>query len=328
MKRFLAIFVAIITLFGLASCKKSESNELDWNKTALADSYTVGAVEGAPTLSLVNVVDGGFTYAAEGKSVTTEVTVAADAKDVVSKLKNGEYDMAILPLNNAVTLYEDSGKREFRLASVNVFGVLYMIGKTDVTSFSDLKGKVINCVGYGGTPGLILKHLLKNNNVEYAEGANAADNDRVYINAISAPAEAKGEYVVLGEPAVTAVCKQSGRKVVMDFKAEWQKIHGENAEFTQAGLVVNVSKVNKKYVESFVNHLKNNREFLYANESAINDKLRAMGSNGPISKLTYNKEILDRCSIDCKTAISQKKNVEEFLRANGVATPDASFYGV
>ena len=95
----------------------------------------------------------------------------------------------------------------------------------------------------------------------------------VFINAISKPAEAKTEYVVLAEPAVTTNIASSQKKVVLDFKKEWQKIHGENSTFTQAGLVVNVSKVNKKYLQALVEHLKENRNYLYNNIADINSKL-------------------------------------------------------
>lgn len=326
MKKFVALLISIVTVLTLAACGKKNNSEIDWAKTSLKSSYTIGAVEGAPTLSLVNVADGGFTYTDNNKSVTTNVTIAADAKDILAKMKRGDVDMGIMPVNIAVQLYGDNSKHEFRLATVNVFGGIYMIGNTDVSDIGELKGKVVNCVGYGGTPGLVLKHLLEQNNVPYVEGANATSSDKVFINAISKPAEAKTEYVVLAEPAVTTNIASSQKKVVLDFKKEWQKIHGENSTFTQAGLVVNVSKVNKKYLQALVEHLKENRNYLYNNIADINSKLEAMGATGPIKSLPYTAEILNRCNIDCKTAISMKADIEAFLTANNVELPDKSFY--
>lgn len=334
MKKFIALLISIVTVFTLASCGSKSKTETEWDKTPLESSYTIGAVEGAPTLSLVNVVDGGFTYTDNDKSVTTDVVVAADATAVVANLINGTYDMAIMPINNAAEIYDNSGKHEFRLATVNVFGVLYMIGKEDIAEdMNNLKGEVIYCVGFGGTPGLVLKHLLEKNNIAYEVGDNVADSDKVYIYPVSGGPEAiqglnsgATKFAVLGEPAVTQVSGKTGSSVVLDFKKEWQKFHGENSTFTQAGLVVNVNKVNKKYVEALVGHLKNNKAYLYANPDKIPAKLTAMGSTGPISKLTYNETILNRCNVDCKTAVSMKADIKAFLTANNIELPGDSFY--
>ncbi|MDD6902537.1 MAG: hypothetical protein PUI94_01485 [Eubacteriales bacterium] len=334
MKKFVALLISIVTVLTLAACGKKNNSEIDWAKTSLKSSYTIGAVEGAPTLSLVNVADGGFTYTDNNKSVTTDVTVAADATAVVANLINGTYDMAILPINNAAEIYDNSGKHEFRLATVNVFGVLYMIGKEDIAeNMNNLKGEVVYCVGFGGTPGLVLKHLLEKNGISYEVGDNATDKDKVYIYPVAGGQEViqglnggATKFAVLGEPAVTQVSGKTGASVVLDFKKEWQKFHGANSTFTQAGLVVNVNKVNKKYVEALVGHLKGNKAYLYANTDKIPAKLTSMGSTGPISKLTYNETILDRCSSDCKTATSMRANIEAFLAANNVELPGGSFY--
>lgn len=334
MKKIVALLVTFVTVFAFVACGGNKKTETEWDKTPLESSYTVGAVEGAPTLSLVNVVGGGFEYEANGTSVTTNVAVAADATAVVANLKNGTYDMAILPVNNAVTLFGDSSKHEFRLASVNVFGVLYMIGKESIDEdMNNLKGEVVYCVGFGGTPGLVLKHLLEKNGIAYEVGDTAASRDKVYIKAVATgPEVIQGlnsgatKFAVLGEPAVTQVSANTSTSVVLDFKKEWQKFHGENSTFTQAGLVVNVNKVNKKYVQALVNHLKNNKDYLYANTDQIATKLIEMGSTGPISKLKYNETILNRCNIDCKNATSMKKDIEAFLTANNVELPASSFY--
>ena len=334
MKKIVALLISIVTVFTLAACSSKSKAETEWDKTPLESSYTIGAVEGAPTLSLVNVVDSGFTYKENGTSTKTNVTVAADATAVVANLKNGTYDMAIMPINNAVMLYNDSSAHEYRLASVNVFGVLYLIGKEDIAEdMNNLKGEVVYCVGFGGTPGLVLKHLLEKNNIQYEVGDTATDNNKVYIKAVATgPEVIQGlnsgatKFAVLGEPAVTQVSGKTGTFVVLDFKKEWQKFHGENSTFTQAGLVVNVNKVNKKYLRALVEHMKDNKAYLYENPDRITVKLGWMGSTGPIATLNYTEEILNRCSIDCKTATSMKSDIEAFLTANNVELPGDSFY--
>ncbi len=335
MKKFLAVILSVafacIALVGCAGNNNSEESKGNVSKTE--KTYTIGAVDGAPTLSLVSIADGSFAYSTQTTEYKTSATVAADANAVVANLKNGTYDMAILPLNNAVTLYNDNSDHDFKLASVNVFGVLYMIGKTDIgENLSALKGKVVYAVGGGGTPGLVFKHLLARNNIKFAMGDTVEDSETVYIKAISGAPDAiagltKGdtEFVVLGEPAVTQVSAKTGAKVVLDFKKEWQKLHGENSAFVQAGLVVNTAKVDRDYVAALVEKLKDNKQYLYDNTDKISERLTAMGST-TIAKLTFTEELLNRCNIGCETASSQKTNIEAFLSAHSITLPENDFY--
>lgn len=335
MKKLIALILSLVTLCSFTACAESGQSESAVSSNEKVEkTYTIGAVDGAPTLSLVSVADGDFVYSDDKNDYKTNVTVAADATTVVANLKNGTYDMAILPLNNAVTLYNDNDKHDFKLASVNVFGVLYMIGKNDICEdLSLLKGKVVYVVGGGGTPGLVFKRLLEANNVEYAMGDVVENSEKVYIKAISGAPDAiaglnvgNTEFVVLGEPAVTQVNAKTNTSVVLDFQKEWKKLYGENSEFVQAGLVVNTAKVDLGYVSALVEKLKGNKDYLYANTDKIPERLTAMGST-TIAKMTFTETLLNRCNIGCEKSKAQKSNVEAFLSANGVKSlPADDFY--
>ena len=317
MKKIIAFILTLVTIFAFAACaeKKNDATQVE---------YTLGAVEGAPTLSVVNIADG-FDYSGSDKEYSTRVSVAADADAIKSGMLNGDFDMAIVPLNLAAVLYNNNEKHSFKLASVNIFGVLYMVG-TSVIADGDLavlKGKVVYTVGKGGTPDIVFQNLLKKQNIE-SEYGDEAITDKVVVKVstqeeiIAAFNAGTCEYAILGEPAVTGVIgktKEQGTVIALDLQAEWKKYYGDT-DFVQAGLVVNTDKVDIAYATALVEKLKENHDYLYANTDKISDRLKAIGST-KIANLKFNEAILNRCNIGCKNASSLKTEITAFLTANG-----------
>ena len=60
MKKFLAIILAIVTCFALTACKGkiSEPNSGSSSNEKTQTTYKIGVVDGAPSLSVVNIANG------------------------------------------------------------------------------------------------------------------------------------------------------------------------------------------------------------------------------------------------------------------------------
>lgn len=124
-------------------------------------TLTITVPDGAPALTVLSL---NGTYICGYK---IEVKVVSGADLVLGSLTNGTSDIVVLPTNVCAKLYNKGMK--VKLASVNIFGVLYMVGKTEVNSLDDLAGKTIYNIGMGGTPDLTLKYILKTNGYNYQE---------------------------------------------------------------------------------------------------------------------------------------------------------------
>ncbi|MBO4262715.1 MAG: hypothetical protein J5903_02905, partial [Clostridia bacterium] len=98
-------------------------NSDDYKKT----TFTIGVVDGAPSLAVTNIING-FVFTDGDVTIKTEVSLRGGAEDIKSGLINGDFDMAIAPLNMASSLYNAKGELGIRLLSVNIFGCLYLIG--------------------------------------------------------------------------------------------------------------------------------------------------------------------------------------------------------
>lgn len=323
MKKIVALLLSVLTVFAFVGC-------VDKANKPTSVEYTIGAVEGAPTLSVVNIADG-FSYSVDDYSYSSSVSVAADADAVKAGMLNGDFDMAIMPLNLAAVLYNNNSDHNFKLASVNIFGVLYMVGVNSITDgdLSVLKGKVVYSVGQGGTPDLVFNNLLNSQNIERVVGDEPVGG-KVVVHAATQEEIIQGlnsgacEYAILGEPAVTAVLgktKDKNTVIALDFQAEWKRLYS-NSQFVQAGLVVNTEKVSIDYAKALVEKLADNKEYLYANTDKISERLRSIGST-KIANLNFNEAILNRCNVDCKKASTLKSEISAFLIANGFSADAA-----
>ena len=342
MKKFLAIILAIVTCFALTACKGKISEPNSGSSSGSGSSsvektqttYKIGVVDGAPSLSVVNIANG-FEYETADTKYTANIEVlqsgdSAPATIITGMNKTDGFDMAIAPLNVAYKLHSSNAK--FKLASVNVFGVLYMIGKTTINEdMNNLKGKVVCLTSGGGTPEILFKHLLTKNQIEFEESDTVTDANKVYIKYVGAQQIIAGlkqgtvEYGVLGEPAVTKANAATGSIVVLDLQKEWKKFYGEG-QFVQAGLIVNSEKVNVEFVNALVEKLKQNKQYLYDNADGIGNTLVSVYSETVMKGIKFNASVLDRCNIGCETAKSQKSAINAFLTAHGLTAPNDDFY--
>ena len=125
MKKFLSLLFAIVLMFAFASCEDIPEEKL-----------TLYAPDGAPAFAVANILDSGKIGNKE-----TDSRIVSGADPIKVAVANGEADVAVMPLNLAAILY--NGGAKIKLASVNIFGNLYMVGKTSISGLEDLKGKIV-----------------------------------------------------------------------------------------------------------------------------------------------------------------------------------------
>lgn len=337
MKKLLSIFLAVIMLFVVASCNNNESAS---DKTSNSASVTlqnktfkIGVVDGAPSLVVANLCDG-FNYSDDKYNYSTEIEITNTPQNIIAGFANKTYDMAIVPLNLAATAYNKN--LGVKLATVNIFGVLYMVGREEITDLNKLKGEVVYSVGAGGTPEIVFKHVLTANNIKFEDGMpDNPKDDTVYINTVTAASEAikalqtkEANYAILGEPVVTQAIKSTGTVVALDLQKEFSKIHN-GVKFVQAGLVVkNEVAESGEYLNKLIEKMSGNKDYLYAEKDNVITKLQSKGSQ---LKVALTKETLDRCLIGVESAKDLKTEIEAFLtlldaKNYGGKIPDEKFY--
>jgi NitT/TauT family transport system substrate-binding protein len=319
MKKLLALIISVMVILGVSACEPASP----------AESYTLMAPDGAPGVVISKIVNDGTVY---GKTVNA--SIVGGAEEISANVTNGSADMAVMPLNLAAKLY--NGGVKIKLVSVNIFGSLYMVGKTQINGVSDLVGQVVYNIGRGGTPDLTFKYILKSNNIEFVESETAVEG-KVALQYVAAASELvpllktnKASYGIMGEPAVTNCNKAAGTVTVLNIQEQWKAITGE--DYTQAGFVVSDELASNRYfMNALCKVLEENEEWCKTNASSIKDMLKAKGSTLTID---YTAELLGRCNVGYKSAALAKNDVESYFnvllgfnpKVIGEKLPDDNFY--
>ena len=278
------------------------------DKTAL----TLYVPDGAPALSVAKIIND---RAVAGRTVNTVVTTG---EDVVAKCASGEADLAVLPTNAAVKICSE--KDEYQLFSVNVYGVLYVVGTEQIASLAELKGETLFSIGLGNTPEYVFKTICDKQGVSYDGGANGieiqyeADASSIIPKILSGNAK----FALIGEPAVTQLTAKAAEKgktvyTLFDLQQLWQQATDSDAlGYPQASMIVKKSLLNAKFADKLLQILESNYQFVTENASEINLLMKGAGSSLTVN---YTKEILDRCNLKTVAATDAKADIEKYLGA-------------
>ena len=191
---------------------------------------------------------------ASGESVNSyEVTVAAEATEIVSMVAAGQLDIAAVPTNAAAALYNKT-QGAIRILALNTAGVLYILEQGDtVHSMADLKGKTIYSVGQGANPEYVLRHLLAENGLKDGENVTLEFLDSAELTTKAAAGEV--EVCMLPVPAVTTVLmKNSNMRSALNLSEEWDKLN--NGSTLTMGCVIAPASYVQDHPEAVAEFLK------------------------------------------------------------------------
>lgn len=303
MKKITLLLICIVAASSFAFCGCSD----------LPDNVTCYVPDGAPALAVANI--------ASSKKVgkTNVETIVTTGEDVVAKCSVGEADMAILPTNAAVTIC--SKRKDYSLFTVNVHGLLFVVGTKKIADLSELSGKVYS-IGLGNTPEYVFKTVLENKNIDYSENGKLQLQyfaDASTIIPLLMQGAQKGEtcYAVLGEPAVSnllAKAKAQGKDMLrlFDLQKLWQQAtESEVVGYPQASLIVKKELLqNKSFADELTQAVFSNGEFLLQNLNELNSLMKSIGSSLDVN---YTAEIIDNCNLKAVSAKDIKTDIETYL---------------
>lgn len=303
MKKFLAIIVSIILLVSvcaLCACQNTEE-------------ITLYVPDGAPALSVADIIND---KAIANVSVQTVITTG---EDVVAKCASGEADMAVLPTNAAVKICHD--RNDYKFFSVNVYGVLYVVGTEQIDSVADLQGETLCSIGLGNTPEYVFKTICDEYGVSY-NGDNAiniqyeADASAIIPQIL----QGKAKFALIGEPAVTQLmnkAQEQGKTVrnLFDLQQLWQEATDSDEKgYPQASMIVKRDLLTDKFANKLYEKLTQNAGFLADNVETLSEIMHSAGSTLTVQ---YNMELLTRCNLTVVSAKAAKEDLTTYLAKFG-----------
>ena len=262
--------------------------------------------DGAPALAVAKIIS-------DGKIGNTKVTTRiTTGEDVVAKCASGEADMAILPSNAAVKIC--SQRSDYLMFSVNVYGLLYVVGTRQVSSLAELCNNTVYSIGLGNTPEYVMKKILDVNNVSYDNTFNYVSDGTTAIQLIMS---GQAEFALLGEPAVTNLIQKAEEKNktvyrLFDLQQLWQQATDSQEEgYPQASLIVKKSLLNNTFAHNLQQILQQNQQFILDNFNELRTLLQGAGSSLDVA---YTADIIARCNIRFTPARESKTDLETYLQ--------------
>ncbi|PIE03817.1 MAG: taurine ABC transporter substrate-binding protein [Acidobacteria bacterium] len=188
---------------------------------------------GVPAISMAEMVQGKGVHV-PGYKVNYQVLESPDM--LAGKLISGEAELAVVPTNLAIKLYNKGVKVKY--GSGVVWGILYVISQEKTNNWQALKGKEIYTLGRGLTPDIVLRYLLTKNGLTPDKDVSIH-----YANSTTELAPAflvgKSRFSLIPEPALSMVMKKKpATNIMFDLQKEWAKATGISTGYPQASLIM------------------------------------------------------------------------------------------
>ena len=348
MKRIVVLILCcFFSLCTLSACKSENKGE----DTAI----NVMLVDGAPLLSMTYMMSDKFS-GIDGYKLSFTMTNDSDA--LVTALLNKEPDFAIAPINVAAMMNNNGSG--YRLAAVTIWGIMHIVSDRDVTRLEDLKGEAIVAFGRNGTPGITLRAILRQNNIDFVEPDNAdftPDPEKVSIIYLTAASDVRGaiatgmivggkavNFGLLAEPVATAItgfasnAGRAGFTAKINLQTEWAR--NNNGEiYPQAALIFHERLLtdNADFVNKFIAMAEQSSVFADNNPVEAGDLAVSLGSVAiPNGKVVGEAHSAGRLPLNFTYAADAKTTINTYLQvfmeenANliGGKMPTDSFYYV
>jgi len=162
MKKILSLFLVLVMVVAVfIGCAKTKDTETETETKPNEDTTEVRVlvISGPTGMGMAKLIND------EKENDKYKFDIYSKPTDVVAEIMRGDYDIAALPTNLAANLFNKTEKK-LQVAAINTLGVLYIIedGNT-ITDIKSLEGKTIYTAEEGATPEYVLRHILKENNV-------------------------------------------------------------------------------------------------------------------------------------------------------------------
>lgn len=269
MKKLLSLLLLLaLTLTSLCACDLFNASDDGAKETTIK----VGFMEGPTGMGMAKLIHDYSVIRPEDSKY--QFVKFKDAKEATDALISGAVDLACLPTNNAVTIY-NTKDGVAKVLAINCLNSLFLMTKSGTTlnSIEELEGKTVYTIS-NGTPKILLEHALSE------KGINATVSTKATINGIekdltqpsdlaSALISGAVDIALVPEPVATAAPlniknqnKDYTYTVAFDFTSVWAEI--SSTPVAMGCLVGRTEFVNnnKAAVDAFLNEYKASIEYI------------------------------------------------------------------
>ncbi len=315
------IALCIVSLFAFVACNNNK-----------VTTYKIAVPDGAPALAVTSLVKNGLSL---GENEAMQLDIV-NASTIANEVQGKKCDVAIMPTNAAYGLYVKSTQagdtNPYIMVGTATYGNLFIVGKTDVSDFSNLKGKIIYSIGQNAVPHFVLKTIAESKGIVFNVITDTAQKDAEKLNVmfvgdgtavIGALQSAADAYGVLGEPAVTIGTTKigttkKGLKNYFDMQELYQAATSSTTYgYPQAVVIAKKSFVqnNEQIVKAILKTIKEGETWLAKaeNQQQVTSILTS-NSFGTKSATTFPASSIAKCNVKILAVANAKTDCETLLK--------------
>lgn len=333
MKKIISIALAAIMVLSFAACSSQSGEQKETTSATTAaqkvdvNAYVISGPTGIGAVKMMNDAE-------NGKGLENyKFNVVASPDEIVSKISNGEADIAAVATNMASKLYKVTNGK-IKIIAVNTLGVLSVLNfeGEEIKSLADLKGRKIYTTGKGANPEYIINYLLDKNGIDIDEDVDieykTEGTDLVPIWAKDPKA-----VIIAPQPVATSInAKYKGSSVALDLTDEWKKIN-PSSELMMGCVIASTAFIesNPQAVKAFLTDYKKS---VKAVETDIDGTAALCEKYGIVPKAPLAKKAIPQCNICYVTGSEMKEKLTGYLQvlydadpsSIGGAMPDDNFW--
>lgn len=312
MKKILSILLSLVLVFSFAACGTASNNDVSSDnqsnvKYAPANVYVLSGPTGIGAANLKNLADSKKT------TVDYNITVVAQPDEVVSKISNGQADIAAIATNLAAKLYNKTSGG-ISILAVNTLGVLNVVTPkgVEIKSISDLKSKKVYTTGQGSNPEYIINYLLEKNDIDKTKDLTlefkAEGTELLTVWATDPQA-----VIIAPQPvATTLTIKHEGSAIAIDLTDEWDKIGDGSA--LMMGCVVVRNEFLKKNPETVKKFLEEYKASIDTANNDIDATSALCEKYGIVAKAPIAKKAIPNCNLCFVKGDEMKTKLSGYLK--------------
>lgn len=336
-KRWMSV-CAVVALLALCLCGCGETGTTESTPESAPESSVAPAVkETANVVGLVGPTGVGLVglmqdQEAGNTQVDYTFTLETAPDSVVAKVSSGEVDIAAVPTNLAVSLYNKTNGG-VKMLAINTEGVLYVVENGEsITSVADLKGKTIYSTGQGANPEYVLRYLLTQNGIDPDTDVTIeflTENEELAAKL----AKGEAEVALVPEPLCTTVLtKNEALRVALSASDAWTETGADSTLLM--GCVIARTEYIEAHPQAVATFLSEYKASIERAKSDIPGTAELCEQFGVIAAKAIAEKALPRCNLTFLSGADMKPAIEGYYQvlfdANpksiGGKLPDDAFY--
>lgn len=312
-KKLLCAALLPVFILSLTACgKNNDSSKVTEPGKGIAMS--VACIKGPTGVGFCGLMERQDTF----NSYT--FTVASSADEISGKIVSGEINVASVPTNLAVKLYNKTGGK-LKILAVNTLGVLSVLENGgSVHSVADLKGKTVYSTGEGSNPEYILRYILTENGLDPEKDVKLqflATNDEL----IAALVSGKADIAMVPEPAATTVLsKKETLRRALNMGDEWDKVSDSRL---MMGCVVALEKFVDANPEATAAFLEEYKSSVEAALSDVPGTAKLCEKYGIIPSAAVAEAAVPNCGLTFVSGADIERNIKGYYEVLFAADPSS-----